>query len=319
MKKTMPSRRTAACGFTLVEVLVSISILGLMMVGVAQMLNSAMSATLGGYKHMDADTQARMVLDRMAYDISRISRRTDVDYYLKTSTTVPMAGNDQMAFFSESSGYYPNGATSTQQSTFSLVGYRINSSYQLERLNKSLIWNGASATDSQTGATTPTPMVFGAPASFGTLINTNWSKVEGSGADPDYQVIGDQIFRLEYCFLVESSATGNTATVTASNLTDTPYVSPNTTYNGLQDVVAIVVSVAVLDSQSQAIATKMSPTAMATAATKLDDVSGATIATNKLPLTLWKADLAANHLGLPATAASQVRFYQRYCYINHAQ
>src|SRR5271155_615115 len=116
-------------GFTLIEVLVSIAVLGLMMVGVAQMMNSALSATLGGYKHMDADTQARMVLDRMAYDISKITKRSDVDYYFQKNATSGGAsafyGNDQMAFYSESGGYYPGTATAQQDSNVSLVGYMI--------------------------------------------------------------------------------------------------------------------------------------------------------------------------------------------------
>lgn len=306
MKPASLTARRAASGFTLVEILVSISVLGLMMIGVAQMLNSAMSATLGGYKHMDADTQARMVLDRMAFDISKISRRSDVDYYFQKNT-----GNDQMVFFSEASGYYPT-TTAAQQSTFSLVGYRINSNNQLERLSKGLIWNGVSSTSP--------PMVFGTTVGGAETIPTEWPTVIGTNSDPDYQVIGDQVFRLEYCFLVESNYSNNPSlTVTAASLSSTPYVSPNTTYNGLQDVVAVVVSIAVLDTQSQEIATSVNSAAMTTAASKLQDVSGATIATNQLPLTVWKSNLASTNLGLPKAAASQVRFYQRYCYLNHLQ
>src|ERR1700734_4040529 len=54
---TQIHRSRNAAGFTLVEILVSMAVLGLMMVGVAQMMNSAINATTGGYKHMDADTQ----------------------------------------------------------------------------------------------------------------------------------------------------------------------------------------------------------------------------------------------------------------------
>ncbi|HEY0256228.1 MAG TPA: prepilin-type N-terminal cleavage/methylation domain-containing protein, partial [Candidatus Methylacidiphilales bacterium] len=88
MSSSSISKRSSG-GFTLVEILVSFTVLGLIMVGVAQMMNSALSATLGGYKHMDADTQARMVLDRMAFDISKITKRADVDYFFQKN-----AGND---------------------------------------------------------------------------------------------------------------------------------------------------------------------------------------------------------------------------------
>jgi len=296
------SRRSAA--FTLVEVLVSITVLGLMMVGVAQLMNGAIKATLGGFKHMDADTQARMVLDRMAFDISKITKRADVDYYFQKNT-----GNDQMAFYSESGGYYPSGVSgAVPESDVSLVGYRINANNQMERLSKGLIWNGV--TSSTTGATSMTatsdglsPMVF-----LPQTIAATWPNVEGSGADANYQVIGDQIFRLEICYLVQNTST--------TALSAQPYLSPNTGLNGLQDLVAVVVSIAVLDSESRAGVTNGS---LATAISDLPDVNSATISSNGLPSTLWKAALLSNGLGLPAASAGQVRFYQRYCYINHVQ
>ncbi len=323
MKNSTLHHRSGRGGFTLIEILVSITVLGLMMIGVAQMLNSTMIASTGGFKHMDADTQARMVLDRMALDISKISRRGDVDCYFQKNTNGALPGNDQMAFFSESSGYFPSGVTaSTQGSDMSLVGYRISGN-QLQRLSKGLVWNGVSTSDN--------PMVFGAPTAYGTLINSAWPNVEGTGNDTDYQIIGDQIFRLEYTFLVSQptnaslypASTTSIPGTTSTYLTDVPYAAPDTVPNGMQDVVAIVVSIAVLDSESQKIATTFSPTSMTTAALDLEDVAaspiGSAIATSKLPLTRWKADLASSKLGLPKVVAGQVRFYQRYCYINHAQ
>lgn len=320
MKTAHYQFRPGTRGFTLVEVLVSLTVLGLVMIGVAQMLSSTMIVSSGSFKHLDADTQARMVLDRMALDIAKMSRRYDEDYYFAKNVNGTTPGNDQMAFFSEASGYYPSGFT-TQGSEMSLVGYRIAGN-QLQRLSKGLVWNGV--------ASAPPSMVFGAPTTPGTLINSTWPNVEGQGSDADYQVIGDQIFRFEYCFLVAQpnnaalyTSPANLPATTSTYLTDVPYASPDTQPNAMQDTVAIVVSIAVLDAQSQKIANAISPTALTTAALDLDDVAasptGSAIATNKLPLTLWKADLAKNNLGLPKTVAAQVRFYQRYCYLNHAQ
>jgi prepilin-type N-terminal cleavage/methylation domain-containing protein len=308
MKNRMLKRPNATGGFTLVEVLVSITVLGLMMVGVAQMLNSAMTATLGSYKHIDADTQARMVLDRMAYDISKITKRSDVDYYFQKNT-----GNDQMAFFSEAGGYYPSDISATaSESSTSLVGYQINSNSQMERLSKGLIWNGV---------TDAAPSMVYLPQT----IASTWPLVKPAsasvtyGTDTNFQVIGDQIFRLEYCFLVQNRFTTSNATTalsTTTTLSDTPYVTPDTSISGMQDVVAVVVSIAVLDAQSRAI---VSNATMQTAAGNLADVSGSNIATSALPSTVWKAKLLSNGLGLPKAAASQVRFYQRYCYLTHIQ
>ena len=53
---------------------------------------------------MDADSQARQLLDRMAIDFDQMLKRSDISYYVKTGSTQP--GNDQIAFFSAVPGYY---------------------------------------------------------------------------------------------------------------------------------------------------------------------------------------------------------------------
>ena len=63
------SLRQRAGAFTLVELLVAIAILILIMLAVSQLMNSTIAVTVGSFKHMDADTQARVVLDRIALDV----------------------------------------------------------------------------------------------------------------------------------------------------------------------------------------------------------------------------------------------------------
>jgi prepilin-type N-terminal cleavage/methylation domain-containing protein len=338
-----PSRK-AKGGFTLVEILVSMVVLGLMMVGVAQMMNSALSASLGGYKHMDADTQARIVLDRMAFDISRMTKRTDVDYYFQKNTTSSgsIPGNDQMAFYSESGGYYPSGVTAANggASDVSLVGYMIapmlNGVYttiasggtpQLVRLSKGLGWNGFNTSNPAMVfnplANSPANPYASTPITSNTITNT-WSGVS-TGQDSNYQVIGDQVFRLEYCFLVQSATNTVVPTATAPDFYDNPWSThPDLTPTGLQNVTAIIVSIAVLDTKSRAIVTNSQ---LQTAASYLPDdgFTSLSTTTSNLPLPRWKAALTTalgsggNSLGLPTAAASQIRFYQRYCYLNHLQ
>jgi prepilin-type N-terminal cleavage/methylation domain-containing protein len=323
MNSPFPTSRSSRSGFTLVEILVSFTILGLIMVGVAQMMSSALSATIGGYKHMDADTQARMVLDRMAFDISKITKRADIDYYFNKAT-----GNDQMAFYTESGGYYPSGATATQDGEVSLVGYMINSSGQLMRLSKGMVWNGVNSS-APAMVFNPLANASGFSLTGNTITNTSWNGTANgiaNGSDANYQIIGDQVFRFEYCFLVQSAPTSSTVTTTVGTFYDYPSATSSTTPpNALKDVTAIVVSIAVLDSKSRI---SVSNTALQTAASNLPDdtFTGSTPPTNtpstaesKLPLATWKAALASNGLGLPKTAASQVRFYQRFCYLNHLQ
>jgi len=351
MKPLSSSSRHAA-GFTLVEILVSLAVLGLMMIGVAQILNGTMSTAIGAYKHMDADTQARTVLDRMAYDIAHIVKRPDVDYYFQknlTSAGSPNYGNDQMAFYSESSGYYSNGVTSsTGGGDVSLVGYMIapiqngvyNATGTLElcRLSKGLAWNGYNSSLAMVFNPLANIQSSGVTSITSNSLTSNWPGI-ANGTDTNYQVIGDQIFRLEYTFLVQTSPSGVTSTgtgtpvgYTSGGFYDKPWSATTTTNtpNAMKDVTAIVVSIAVLDTKSRAMLGSNAASYLTAAASALNDdscqsavttysSSGANT-TGYLPLALWKTNLlAAAHLGLPKTVYGQVRFYQRFCYLNHVQ
>src|SRR5437867_10057479 len=152
--------RRKAGGFTLAELLVSVFVLGIILVMVAQLMTSATAITRTGNKHIDTDTQARVVFDRMALDFAQMVKRTDVDYYVKQRTGYNGHGNghgwgqghhgdlgsDQMAFFTQVPGYYPSGTVSGQKSPVSLVAYRVNEGSasnpayaKLERMAKGLL------------------------------------------------------------------------------------------------------------------------------------------------------------------------------------
>ena len=140
---------------------------------------------------MDADSQARQLLDRMAIDFAQLVKRSDVDFLAK-GTVAPnsvggaMAGNDQIAFYSTVPGYYPSTGS---QSPVSLVAYRINSQNQMERMGKGLVWNGVSTTD--------TPVVF-----MPITISATWPSYKQRFGPDRYEVIGPQVFRFEYCYLL---------------------------------------------------------------------------------------------------------------------
>src|SRR2546430_626553 len=123
--------------FTLVEMLISIVVLALLILIVTQVVNTTAAVVRPANKHIDTDTQARGILDRMAVDLGRMLKRTDVDYYIKQpikynghsnghgygkKLQTGQQGSDQIAVFSQVPGYYPSGA----QSPISLVAYRIN-------------------------------------------------------------------------------------------------------------------------------------------------------------------------------------------------
>src|SRR5215471_6347060 len=171
-------RRTA--GFTVAELLVSLVVVVIITLIASQLMTSATAITRTGNKHFDTDTQARVVLDRMALDFAQMVKRTDVDYYIKQPANYNGHGNghgcgqgkngdkgsDQMAFFSHVPGYYPTGYTVGQKSPISLVAYRVNESNsgqaadrygRLERMAKGLGWNGLI---SNPNSNSPYPIVF---------------------------------------------------------------------------------------------------------------------------------------------------------------
>src|SRR6476620_8228930 len=147
------ARRAGA--FTLAELLVAVGVLVLLVLLVSQLLNSAATIMTLGHRQMNADSQARELFDRMAIDFAQMVRRSDVDYYLKSSTTANdcrlctrQRGNDQIAFYSTVPGW--SAITGAQQSPVSIIGYRIHVSAdtvsnRMERLGEALVWNGATS------------------------------------------------------------------------------------------------------------------------------------------------------------------------------
>src|ERR1041384_951057 len=220
-------------GFTLVELLVSIAVLIVLVLLVGRLFSSAATITASGNKRMTADAQLRPLFDRMAVDFSQMIKRSDVDYYLKSSANAE-AGNDQLAFYSAVAGYYPS---SGSQSPISVVGYRINSisgstSFnKLERMSKGLVWNGVSTTD--------TPIVF-----LPLTISGTWPAATSSAADPqgDYELIAPYVFRFEYYYLLKNGSFSVTPWNTSAG---------HSSVSGMQDVSAISVCIAAIDPKSR--------------------------------------------------------------------
>lgn len=331
--------------FTLIELLAATAVLSLLLVVIVQLINSVIAVTAGTSHHLDSDSQARLAFDRMAVDFAQIVKRTDVDYFfVKKTGSVTTPGNDQMAFYSESSGYYPSWVTApAPQSNASLVGYCIQNC-QLQRLNKALVWNGVTQGGVGTSGPTPSgtmspvhPMTFlpqTLPAVWPLVFDSGSSQGMSASKDGDYQTIGESIFRMEICYLMPKTASGTT---TATVLSDTPYLVPGATpvpvppptstpYNGMRDVAAVVVTLAVLDDTSRLIIPSTNLTNILNAAgAKFEDdgVGGATPATlASTPARLWQVHIDNGDLvaaGMPKRAASQVRIYERYFPLGNAQ
>src|SRR6266516_4221732 len=258
--------------FTLGEMLISIVMLALLILMVTQVVNTAATVVRPANKHIDTDTQARVILDRMALDFGRMLKRTDIDYYVKAPTgyknpnahgngqklTTGQQGNDQIAFFSQVPGYYPSGA----QSPVSLVAYRVNSgsttspSYlKLERMGKGLLWNGVKNANND-----PYPLVFlpgQIAAATGPWANNGpWSAAinndnSAKSVDSDYETIGAQVFRFEYFYLLKDGSIKDVPKIPPTSWDLTQTVSAN--LNAFSDVEAIAVVIAVIDPANRSL------------------------------------------------------------------
>ena len=275
------ARRTSDA-FTLMELLISVVVLAIIILMVAQLMSNATAVARTGNKHIDTDTQARVILDRMAVDFAQMLKRTDVDYFVKAPTGYknPHAhgkglhlqgsqqGNDQIAFFSQVAGYNSTSSTSsTSLSPVSLVGYRVNSAQttsptylQLQRMGKGLLWNGV---NNGTTSTSPYPMVFlpgqiapppppaNAPAIgpwagpwYAAVNNDNTPK----SSDPDFETIGPGVFRLEYYYLLKDGTISDVPQVKVNGVSQWDFTKTlSANLNAFSDVEAIAVVIAVID------------------------------------------------------------------------
>jgi hypothetical protein len=304
----LSSMRQFHAAFTLSELVITVGVLVLVVFLATQLLKSAATVTTQGHKQMDADAQTRQVLDRMAIDFAQMVKRSDVDYYLKSSATPPptgvrnllQPGNDKIAFYSTVPGYYPSGSTSEKQGPLSLVAYQVNSnptsaSYnKLERMGKGLVWNAVSSSTNQTpvvfmpiplASPIPTPeLPFPLPSPPQTPP-PDWQVIDiPTSIWSDSEVIGPQVFRFEYYYLLKGQTDPiDPGTTYSPMFTDTPWdtricacPSPSTTPiatptptgtpiatptppslcchtapKGMQDVAAVVVVIAVIDPTSK--------------------------------------------------------------------
>ena len=342
-------RRSA---FTLVEVLVAMTVL-VLLIGMIAQLTSGMSSIIGrGQAHIDTDGQARALLDRMAIDFGAVVKRPDIDYYLKGRPSaadpnyLKQVGNDQIAFYTEVPGYFPASTPSSSpgsspsssgaplQSTVSLVAYRINSAtMRMERLCKGLAWSGgaASSTTYSMGflpvplaSPLPSPLPSPMPSALPTPLFAQ--AAETTAADPknkdlDFEELGPQVFRFEYYYVLK----GQPATNSPPMLSLTPWYANapvnHTSVNGMQDVAGIGILIAVIDPRSRAL---VSNDRLKLLAGNMEDIpeppaagtssGGATFVSPGDIEKQWTATVTAS--GLPRSAIAAIRIYTRCFYLN---
>jgi hypothetical protein len=143
--------------FTLVEILVSIAVLSLIIVAMAQMTALVGNAWGMGSSRIDNFTKSRAMLDLMIQDLQRGVFREDLPAFLtgasQTSTngaTYFLGGSYTNAFYTRVAGYNPAGSPVRD---LSLVSYALSSSGQgsdkivLQRSELPGPWSSSSATN----------------------------------------------------------------------------------------------------------------------------------------------------------------------------
>ncbi len=277
----------------MVEVLVASAVLVLLIVMVAQLVGGANAVILNSNRHTAADDQARIVFDRMAKDFAGMPKRKDVDYIFTTGTAVASGGNDSMYFYSEAPAFFDASPALSNQSTMGLVGYNINSSYQLQRLGKGLTWDGAPSTSGG-------GMIF-----LPNTITNSWNSIVTTGSDQDFHVLADGVFRMQFCYLLKSGS-----------FSAIPSISGTSGFNGFQDVSAIVVAIAILDSNSRKLLSGTS--AYGNLVTALPETTGTAPPAQAWVTSSTTATFYSSLSGVPIGAARNIRIYQRAFYLNTA-
>jgi hypothetical protein len=338
-------QRGCSRGFTLAELLVSVFVVTLIIFMVGQLMTSATAITRTGNKHIDTDTQARVILDRMALDFAQMLKRTDVDYYVKQRAGYNGHGNghgwgrqrttdlgsDQIAFFSQVPGYYPSTGA---QSPISLVAYRVNESsssnpayLKLERMAKGLVWN---AIDNNPNPNSPYPIVFlpqtiaGVGRPWAPAINNDNNP--NNSYDQDYEVIGPGVFRFEYYYLLKNGW-----------VTDWPWDRREPEFEnqltisdpekiGLTQIEAIAVAIAVIDPAGRALIDAANSGSLADLGADMADFKSARgrgVGAKKIGdlEAQWKGAVESavstgltnsSSLPVPPEAAKAIRIYNRY-------
>lgn len=293
-------------GFTIIELAFSIALISGLVCGVVQIVNHAAAITSSSQKHSRADRQARSLFERMASDFGTMPVRPDLDYVFSKQDGREGGASDTFFFYSEAPGYFDSWTDTSNRSSLSLVGYRINASNQLERLGKGLAWAGPATGTKPGGALFHRPGSKGAPADPATTLDRNWNSTIGAapqfqGMDDDYHVLGDAVFRIEFCFQFTNGTFGNHPGKGGDNLRP-----------GLEGVASIIVAVAVLD-RSQSVA----KSTLDRLCSGLPDVSDLDLAMEPplLMAQLWQRTLAepglAGRIQVPPNVLAGVRVYQR--------
>jgi prepilin-type N-terminal cleavage/methylation domain-containing protein len=313
--------------FTLIEMLVSIAVLSLLVVALCTIINST-SATLGtSWSRLQSDEDGRLVLDRLQIDLQNMLIRPDIDYDFIQNTG---PGNDWLGFYASEPGYTtPTGTTKRVMTVIDYQTYVNPTTLRptLERGSND-IFQWASGTSGMIFSSNPTIYTTSSTQTGGSTIYS--LEAEPNDTTKPTDILSNAVFRFEVSYLVQIPASQNTSrNLNSSNNPVSPVLLPYVpAYLPISDVVAIVVTIAELDTQNSKIVPNSS---WATLVAALPDATGSITVTGAggtatynvtagtSTALAWNNAITGNGFaataGIPQKAASAIRIYERYFYL----
>jgi prepilin-type N-terminal cleavage/methylation domain-containing protein len=269
--------------FTLVELLVSLAVLSILVLILAQVVSLTGEAISINSKKLTAAAQARAFFDRFAIDFAARPQRPDL-----RMTFAQNNNNAFIQFYSAAGGY---GAATPRQ--LSWISYGISSpkttTSNTANAGPDCLVREADAADWVAGA--------GTPVLFAPLTSLLPAAPAPNALNAD--VLASGIFRMDFCYLLKDGSLSTTPTI--PNAPNLP--------NDYSQVAAVVIGVAALDNRSLNILSNAQVTQLA------GDLPATT--TGQDPLSNWTATMAVPTFGagIPHQVVQNIRLYQRTFYV----
>jgi hypothetical protein len=186
-----------------------------------------------------------------------------------------------------------------------------------------LLWNGFSNGNYHNpGYTCPIVFLASTPSGSGSVIGAAWAwpNAIGTADDPAYETIGPGVFRFEYYYLLKDGHLSQNPFINKADPTAPHYRD----VNGLNDVEAMVVSIAVIDSRSRSLFTDQNILDLAAQMYDFNTVNqhlppNQTYVQANNVETQWNSVITADVSSgaMPAAAISAIRVYTRYFDLNN--
>jgi hypothetical protein len=265
----------------------------------ARLLDGTRSASVHWNQRMDAESQARLVMDRLALDLAAMPLRPDLDYVFDKKN-----GDDALSFYAQAKGYQDGLPDSEVPRGVSVLGFRMSANASLERGARALPWDGVIfAPVERAGAVEPVSLI---PSPLNTL-----PPLDSNPAQSNFEVLGDQVLRFELGFLLKPNPAGTPPRAQAKLAASLP---PDVR---IGDIEALIVAIVTLDHRARALLT---PEQIREISDLFKDYSDSDAAGGRDVAWAWNAvleDPATFQLnGIPLPGVQTVRVYQRYFPLN---